>query len=610
MKREFNPKDWLTTNNECYNNIDSLNNASTKSPLGVAVSSVERDLGVDNDFELILSRIEASHTDITASYSDWRDIGFALADQFGESGRDYYHRISRFYPNYSPAECDKQFDACLKSKGHGVTMKTIFHLAKQAGINISPDEHPTKDTPKNDAVVNEKVTTKSPLVDLGVNSGVDIFPSSIYSTLPQFLQSVCAVGQSQNEKDILLLGAIATISCCVPHVFGYYGNQKVFANLFLFVTAPASSGKGVLNHCKRLVYPVHHELRQQSQLLKSEYEQENNEYLIARRKDPSAEKPQKPPEKLLYIPANSSATGMFQLLSDNEGKGIIFETEGDTLSITFKSDYGNYSDGFRKAFHHETISYYRRTDREHVEVEKPMLSAVLSGTPNQVLNLIPDAENGLFSRFIFYYLDMKSDWKDVFARFDGKDLDEYFNELGSQYFNLYNLLKSELDIEFQLSTEQRLAFNKKFAAWQSFYEKLVGLEYNATVRRLGLITFRIAMILTILRILETGDISRPLTCEDEDFNNALTITEILIQHAHRVYQMLPQTPVASKQPSRKEHFYNELPDSFTRQDYSTIAEKIQIPDKTAQRYIAELCKSGLLLREKQGAYIKPPTEES
>jgi len=589
MKKEFNPHDWLTPNNNQSHLAERTNFTSEKSPLG--------DLGV------ILSRIESTQTDITASYPDWRDIGFALADEFGESGRDYFHRISRFYPNYSSSDCDKQFDACLKSNGHGVTMKTFFHLAKQAGINISPSSTDTRSD-----VSQESIICNSELKPTLVDFGVGVFLDSIYASLPQFLQSVCNVGQSQNEKDILLLGAIVTISSCVPHVFGYYGNQKVFANLFLFVTAPASSGKGVLNHCKRLVYPVHKELREVSKLLKAAYEQEYNEYMIARRNNPTAEKPQKPPEKLLFIPANSSATGMFQLLSDNDGKGIIFETEGDTLSITFKSDYGNYSDGFRKAFHHETISYYRRTDRENVEVEKPMLSAVLSGTPNQVLNLIPDAENGLFSRFIFYYLEMKSEWKDVFARYDGKDLDEYFNELGRQYFKLYNLLKTELEIEFQLTKQQQQAFNGKFATWQSFYEKLVGVEYNATVRRLGLITFRMSMIFTVLRIMETGDISRPLICDDQDFDTVLAITEVLIQHAHRVYQMLPQTQSGIKQPNRKEHFYKELPTSFSRQDYARIAETMQIPDKTAQRYILELCNSGLLTHEKQGHYSKTKIE--
>ena len=139
------------------------------------------------------------------------------------------------------------------------------------------------------------------------------------------------------------------------------------------------------------------------------------EYNAKKGKEEGVEKPGKPPEKMLFIPANNSSTGAYQLLGDSDGKGLIFETEGDTLAQAFKSDYGNYSDGFRKAFHHETISYYRRTDREFVDIESPCLSAVLSGTPKQVSALIPNAENGLFSRFIFYFMNVKTNWKDVFA---------------------------------------------------------------------------------------------------------------------------------------------------------------------------------------------------
>ena len=58
----------------------------------------------------------------------------------------------------------------------------------------------------------------------------------------------------------------------------------------------------------------------------------------------------------------------------------MFETEGDTLANTFASDYGDYSNGFRKAFHHETISYVRRKDREYVNLKHPRLAASGSST--------------------------------------------------------------------------------------------------------------------------------------------------------------------------------------------------------------------------------------
>jgi len=92
-----------------------------------------------------------------------------------------------------------------------------------------------------------------------------------------------------------------------------------------------------------------------------EYKRLQNEYVQDNKNN---EPPQEPPLKTLLIPANSSATSVYQVLNDNQGVGLMFETEGDTLANTFKSDYGNFSDGFRKAFHHEMISYTRRKDRE------------------------------------------------------------------------------------------------------------------------------------------------------------------------------------------------------------------------------------------------------
>jgi hypothetical protein len=44
----------------------------------------------DSDIETVTQRIEAAGTDIAPNYADWRDLGFALADALGESGRSYY----------------------------------------------------------------------------------------------------------------------------------------------------------------------------------------------------------------------------------------------------------------------------------------------------------------------------------------------------------------------------------------------------------------------------------------------------------------------------------------------------------------------------------------
>lgn len=575
-KKKFNPNDWL----------NNANTTTKNTPLTPSVAKDENQSVID-EIEEIVSRIEVKNIDIAYAYSDWRDIGFALSGALGEQGREYFHRISRFYPDYSVSECDKQYDNCLKSKGTGVTLKTFFYRAKNAGINIKTRT--------------SEIASKEPLPSI---------PDEVYQTLPEFLKQICSVAKTPDERDILLLGALATLSSCIPNVYGIYHDRKVFSNLYLFVTAKASAGKGLLTHCTRLVTPVHLRLREECQIQKAEYERELNEYLAIRKKNPAAERPQKPPEKMLFIPANNSASGVFQLMHENDGKGLIFETEGDTLAYTFKTDYGNYSDGFRKAFHHETIRYYRKTDREYVDIERPCLSAVLSGTPKQVQNLIPDAENGLFSRFIFYYLEMSSEWKDVFARSADNGMDGYFDGLARNYYDLFKMLNTSLEIEFCLTQSQQNAFNETFTVWHHKYEALMGQDYNATVRRLGLITFRIAMIFTVLRIMENGDMSRKLVCEERDFQNAIIMTSILLEHSKKVFSELPQAIIQPKRENREDRFFNLLPDEFSRKDYVEIAQQLNIPDKTAQNYIAKLVSKGLIHRDRQDYYIKLSGKET
>ncbi len=568
-----------------------------------------------SDIETITQRIESASVDIAPNYADWRDLGFALADELGESGRTYYHRLSRFYQDYNSTEADKQFDACLKAHGHGVSIKTFYHLAKSAGIDIAiktqsntiaslKENHNNQ---KNQTNQSSDIGNTEDLEDLEdlKDTNLPAFPDEIYTDLPGLLQNVVAKSNSPEDRDLLLLGSLVTISACLPNVFGVYAEREVFPNLFLFVTAQASAGKGILTLCRKLVEPIHKALREQNRAEFQAYQRDLTEYAAAKGDKLNMEKPQEPPLKMLVIPANNSATGLFQILNDNNGKGLIFETEGDTLAQTFKSEYGNYSDGFRKAFHHETITYNRRKDREFVEIDKPRLSALLSGTPRQVSTLIPNAENGLFSRFIFYFMNIRYEWKDVFAGESGQTLDHYFDQLGAQFHELYKCLESQdKPMRFCLTDSQQKQFNSYFEQTQIQYIELCGEDYIGTVRRLGLITFRIAMILTTIRIMDNGKLRSPLVCSDTDFAIAMEMVKVLVQHAAHVFQQLPTDTTAKVQPNQKQQFLNMLPAEFDRTTYLSVAQKLNIPAKTAEKQIARFAKTGLLNHYAQNQYRK------
>ena len=562
------------------------------------------------DVEALVCAVEASGIDITAAYSDWLSIGFALVSELGEEGRPLFHRLSRFYPGYDMAEADRQYTVCLRDGSREISIATLFHIAKTHGVVVSVSSRNRCEEVEEDEENEETGRSKS--------VKTDTFSQTVGGQLPDILKRIVADAVSPVDADLLILGSLTVFSACLPNVYGVYDRREVFSNLFLYVTASASAGKGRLSLCRHLAAPLHRELREQYRKSMEKYKQEQLQYVMNKKKGEASE-PEEPPFLTLFIPANSTATVVYQTLSQNNGVGLLFETEGDTLANAFNSDLGNYSDGFRKAFHHEMISYLRKKDREYVEITKPKFSAILSGTPEQVFNLIPSAENGLFSRFIFYVMPTEIVWHDMFDASEGPTADELFKEIGRDFYQFHKLLGAQ-PIHFILQQEQQRRFNAFFSKAQAEYAALFGNDIIASVRRLGLILFRFAMILTVLRQMDDGAFPLALddgkeallVCTDADFDTALAMVKVLLQHTVRVFQALPRRTERRFRQDRRQRtesymqtFLAALPDAFSRSGYLQTAADMGINEKTAERYIAELCRSGMLEHPASGQYVKP-----
>ncbi len=580
MKEKFNPQDWLHKDTQ----MDAAGRVPNPPTNVRAVPCGCPNPG--DDLETIISRLEAVQTDITANYSDWRDIGFAFADELGEAGRDYYHRISRFYSGYSSTDCNKQYDNCLKAKGHGVTLKTFFHLAKQAGINIGC----TDTTCRVQNTPHSPTLTGCQIPDSVAETNNTIFntpqlPPEIYSNLPEILRDSADLFQDSVEKDVFLIGAIAVLSGCLPNIHGIYFDEPCTAHLFAFITAPAGSGKGKMKWSKFFGQAIHDHLTEQSRNERSAFESELEQYNnLTKAQRQGAARPEEPPRKMFFIPANSSSSAFIQALSDNNFSGVIFETEADTLADTFKQEWGNFSDVLRKAFHHESTSMFRRKDNEFIEIRDPHIAIALSGTPKQVHNMMPDVENGLFSRFLFYAFEDNSDFKNPFVSHRSVNYTDFFREKSTVVFDLFQQLSNLREpISFQLNEEQGHLFTELFNTMLSRNKLLLGRDFDANIKRLGLITFRIAMILSTLRILETGELPNPMICSDLDFQTAMTIATTLEKHAIAVFQNLPNNDLKGA----KLKFFEKLPPQFDRQAYLKVAEELGIHPKTAEKYIGQ-----------------------
>jgi len=563
--------------------------------------------------EKLIDLLKSSHTDITADYNDWLKVGFALASEFGESGRSYFHDISSINQGYSQAESDTKFTECLKSDSGRTDISTLFYLAKNKGITLfSHDtlEHHTRSANRTKGQSDKNVPLTLSEEDPEEMPPLPMFPEDIFRTLPGLLQKVTALMHTPQERSLILIGSIATLSSALLPMKTIYFGKTIYPNMYLFVPGPAGAGKGKLDFCFRLVKPIHKEKLERWNIAKDEYKKEYTRYK-RQRKGENIDPPEKPPIQLLRVPANSSATSFAQAMAEN-GNLLPFETEGDTVVNTFNSDFGNYSDSFRKAFAHESFGYLRRgDDGEEREIESPRLSTVLSGTPEQVKSLIRDAENGLLSRFMFFCINSTSEWLDGFESY-GEDtpLEETFDSIGAEFTAFTKRLESIQQIRFSLSLPQIGKFNDFFASEKERMQDFNGDRYSASSHRLAWCFLRIAMVLTALRMMDSGSITETVECSDIDFSATQAIIRVISRHNDYIFNVLDKerpegiAVADSYSSATRKSILSALPGYFTTTDMKDISQKIDKSLRTVRRQIARAIEAGEIQQVKHGEYKK------
>lgn len=84
--------------------------------------------------EKCIAEIKSRGIDITDAYKKWLQVGFSLASQFGEAGRQYFHDVSRNHTEYDYAAANKKYTQLLESNKSNYKIGSFFHLCKAHGI--------------------------------------------------------------------------------------------------------------------------------------------------------------------------------------------------------------------------------------------------------------------------------------------------------------------------------------------------------------------------------------------------------------------------------------------------------------------------------------------
>lgn len=72
--------------------------------------------------------------DLTDGYSNWIEIGMALAN-LGETGREFFHAVSSVYPGYDRTKADMKFTNLLRTT-RKVTIATFIHQCEAHGVTL------------------------------------------------------------------------------------------------------------------------------------------------------------------------------------------------------------------------------------------------------------------------------------------------------------------------------------------------------------------------------------------------------------------------------------------------------------------------------------------
>lgn len=172
-----------------------------------SVKKHEKIIMVQSDFDEVIKQIQTQGIDLCdEDYAKYRAIGFAISEQFGEQGRDYFHIVCQNGAKYKQRDADKHYTNFCKATGHGITIATFYHYCKEKGIDTYSEE--TKEIIKRATTLKRSGVVKDGVIDnLYKFSDIDKKKSEpiveqIFNSNHNFLK---AIQKDEDKNDIAII---------------------------------------------------------------------------------------------------------------------------------------------------------------------------------------------------------------------------------------------------------------------------------------------------------------------------------------------------------------------------------------------------------------------
>lgn len=555
--------------------------------------------------ERLTAAVEAKGVDIAPSYAEWLRLAFAIDTEMGENGKKYFRRLSALHvPSNTEDKIEKMWSSAHKNNKRKCSLGTFFFLAKKYGVLCASeaDEWRREVVETVDAERDEEgegampSTVSPPTIQQYIPKGYE-WPEPIRSTLASF--------KDDRDRDVMLMGLLTVLgSTCARFLSFEYGKVR-HTNMHTVIFGRSGCGKGKLPMLKHFVSWIDDIFDKEN-----EAEQQRVREELRRAKEDDDPAPVEPAKtKCFTIPGDTYGAGLKELLRNNKGTGIIFETEAQTIVQRLKAGKASdWSDTLRKTFDNEEVRSYRKTTHELTRSGETYLSMLVSGTPGQVKSMIDNSEDGLFSRVLFYYLDVKRQWRNVYED-NLCEVDKRMSKLGERWSQYIQRTRcSKFTLTLTPGQKQRL-----FEVFNAMTEQNTEDAMTPFIQRLAIGAIKIMAILSFIRRDNPLEMLVPgkeydMSVDERDFEAVLAMVRPLYLHALFFLDLIPDNGIKSSGKSKTMIVLESMPETFMISEVVKAGEEKGISQGAMRNYISKCANNGTLKKgEMRGQYIKRHT---
>ncbi|PKL80473.1 MAG: hypothetical protein CVV25_03985 [Ignavibacteriae bacterium HGW-Ignavibacteriae-4] len=271
----------------------------------------------------------------------------------------------------------------------------------------------------NDRQLEEQINSIEPPAGIEYNLENIVYPEFVFLSMPKQVQQIINKVKNDENQSFLLYTFLILASGIFPEIDFSYSGSKASLNLSNITLAESGSGKSATNLVKEVFLKIDEELKTVE-----------NEGKM----------------KCLFLSMNISSSEMVHRLHINEGMAIFYDTEITSFTSANSKEWGDYDTIFRQGASNESFSQHRR-DSKDIHIKYPRVTVYLTGTPSQLNAVFKDTANGLYSRFMYFTMQGKDEWKKNLIFDEKQDISqeqEYLLDIYNHYkTNTPNIIKKQ-----------------------------------------------------------------------------------------------------------------------------------------------------------------------